>query len=265
MTLVLATPTRDGLVLAADKRSADPVRGVRDTLTKVVAVGPHTALALTGRATFESYRACPPGPPVFTTLYDAEAEIRDFYRTVEPSFPGTTQGLADRLRSGFEQYLQTQPFDDWPDGGEPPGYALYLAVFAHWCGRARRGQLVMAKFLYEKSPGRPLRGVRWVEVGAERLSYARAVPFGNLAVVGEIRHGADPRFDDLRGHPAVRRFLLDPTPADAVSAREAADFSKFLVRQCSDRTPLLGDSAYLIGPTCDVAVIDECRGFSWVP
>ena len=32
MTLVLATPTRDGIVLAADKRSCDAVRGVRDLI-----------------------------------------------------------------------------------------------------------------------------------------------------------------------------------------------------------------------------------------
>jgi hypothetical protein len=107
--------------------------------------------------------------------------------------------------------------------------------------------------------------VRWVEVPAEKLSYARAVPFGHLAVVGEIRHGTDPRFGDLRQHAAVRRFLLEPTPEDAVSAAEAADFSRFLVRECSHRTPLLGDSASRIGPTCDVAVISESGGFSWVP
>src|SRR4051812_3272906 len=104
MTLVVATPTRDGIVLAADKRSCDPVRGVRDTLTKVVAIAPHTAVALTGRPTVESY--CDgPADPAFVTLYDAETAICDFYRTVEPSFPETTKGLAEKLCSGFEGYL----------------------------------------------------------------------------------------------------------------------------------------------------------------
>jgi hypothetical protein len=257
MTLVVATPTRDGIVLAADKRSCDPVRGLRDTLTKVAAVGTHTAVALTGRPTFESYR-----DPVFTTLYDAEAEIRQFYQSVEPAFPETTTGLTDHLCSGFGHYLTKQPFDDWPESGEPPDHTLYLAVFAHWGGRC---QLVMARFLYEKSRHGRLRGVRWVEVAAEKLTYARAVPFGNVAVVREIRHGADPRFDDLRGHAGVRRFLLDPTPADAVSAEEAADFSKFLVGECSRRTPLLDSSPYLIGPTCDVVVVDGSRGVCWLP
>ena len=263
MTLVLVTPTRDGLVLAADKRSCDPVRGVRDTLTKIVPVGPRTAVALTGRPTFESYTACPSGPQAFTTLYDAEVEVREFYRGVEPSFPETAAALEDRLRSGFERYLTTQPFDDWPESGEPPEHALYQAVFVHGGVRERRGQLVLAKFLYERSPDRPVRGMRWVEVPAEKLAYARAVPFGNLAVVREIRHGGDPRFDDLRRHPGVRRFLLEPTPAAAVPAPEAVDFSKFFVGECSARAPLLGDSPYLVGPTCDVAVIDDSRGFSW--
>src|SRR4051794_18712136 len=163
MTLVVATPTRDGIVLAADKRSCDPVRGVRDTLTKVVAVGPRTAVALTGRPTVESYYDGSAGP-AFATLYDAEAAIRDFYLTVEPSFPETTRGLTDKLCSGFEGYLATQPFDDWPESGEPPEHTLYLAVFAHWGGPERRCQLVMARFLYEKVRDRPLRGMRWTEV-----------------------------------------------------------------------------------------------------
>jgi hypothetical protein len=263
MTLVVATPTQDGIVLAADKRSCDPLRGVRDTLTKVVAVGPRTAVALTGRPIVESCRDGPAGP-AFATLYDAEAEIRDFYLAVEPLFPETTTDLTDKLCSGFESYLATQPFADWPETGESPEHTLYLAVFAHW-GESERGcQLVMGRFLYEKVRDRPLRGMRWTEVSADKLAFARAIPFGNLAVIREIRHGDDPRFDDLRSHSGVRRFLLESTPADTVSAREAADFSKFLVEECSNRTPLLDGSPYLIGPTCDVVVVSESRGVSWL-
>jgi hypothetical protein len=123
----------------------------------------------------------------------------------------------------------------------------------------------MARFFYQKVLDRPLRGMRWTEVSADKLAFARAIPFGNLAVVREIRHGGDPRFDDLRGHAGVRRFLLDRTLAEAVSAQEAAAFSTFLVGECSRRTPLLEGSPYLIGPTCDVAVIGESRGVSWFP
>jgi len=70
--------------------------------------------------------------------------------------------------------------------------------------------------------------------------------------------------DAWRPEPITRRFLLDLTPADAVSAQEAAEFSKFLVGECSHRTPLLDGSPYLIGPTCDVAIVGESRGVSWL-
>lgn len=62
----------------------------------------------------------------------------------------------------------------------------------------------------------------------------------------------------------VRRFLTGWTPAEDVSADEVIEFSRFFIRECSRRTPLLDVTPYLIGPTCDVAIIRKDTGFAWV-
>src|SRR5437763_1875234 len=63
MTLFMATPTRDGVVLAADKRTWDPLRGVRDDQEKVVLLGTHSAFATTGLPCYERFFLQPPAPP----------------------------------------------------------------------------------------------------------------------------------------------------------------------------------------------------------
>src|SRR4051794_25245161 len=99
MSLFLATATRDGVVLAADKRTWDPLRGVRDDQEKVVRLGTHTALATTGLPRFETALHVPPEPPAFALLYDAAEVIREYYGGADPLFPESQQGLAERLRS----------------------------------------------------------------------------------------------------------------------------------------------------------------------
>jgi hypothetical protein len=264
MTLFMATPTRDGIVLAADQRTWDPLRGVRDDQEKVVRLGTHTAFATTGLPCYERFFFQPPAPPVFIPLYDAAEVIREFYGAADPLFPESTQGLADRLMSTFAEHLRRLPFPQWPECAGPPDDILYQAVFVQYCRRAGAFRYVLAKFLYRKDRQDTLPGVRWREADPKRFGLARSLPAGNLAVYHEVVGGNDPQFDDLRGHPGVRRFLIELTPAEGVSAEEAVEFSRFFIQECSRRTPLLDGSPYQIGPTCDVAVIGKDGGFSWV-
>jgi hypothetical protein len=99
----------------------------------------------------------------------------------------------------------------------------------------------------------------------EACEDSRLRAIGDFELILELRHGKDPRFDDLRERDDVKK-LLDKKQRPAfgtVSEAEAADFCRMMIDLTNERWSLLSKNDCPVGPARDIAAIDP-DGFRWI-
>jgi 20S proteasome alpha/beta subunit len=121
MSLVVAIETGAGLVMAADKRQYDLIRGDQDSVDKLHPIDNLTAFSATGYVGFAD-------PVTFAPIFDVKQSIRDFYRNRGVEIPASFDGLCQEL---FQQFLTFWANHPSPAVGLAKGEALYQVVFFH--------------------------------------------------------------------------------------------------------------------------------------
>ena len=259
-TLVIIVPTRDGFVIAADRRTNDVVRGDLDTTLKIKRVGQFTALTITGNSTFLD-RA------TMKVRYDAE-EIAvnvlgadDLTGTLSKYWTPLAMSLTDK----FKQYLSNYPLSQWPPAMDTfPDNALFQMEVVHYDRRAKQMTVNNLVVLY-----RPALGTPWVEpsVGEyppEKLRDSEPMAFGNVKAYLELSDGHDRRFDKWRKQRSIRKLLGKHVPANHVSKRDALKFCQQMIRASAEILPLIDTSPNHVGTTMDVALLSSGAGFGWL-
>lgn len=258
-TLIIAIPTRDGLVIVADKRTSDPIRGDLDNAEKIVNIGKFTAISTTGISNFLDRRT-------FQELFSAEQVITEYAQNnpFPPSSDAEWRHIADALAAKFRSFLSWLPIWDWPSDGDPPDNALFQIAFFHYDTERGSYRVDTLRFGYRKVLPEPWMEIRGYHEPPEALLTARPMVFGNLAVYNELKAGRDARFADVRMLPSVRRLLSPGIEAKTISKTEAIEFAKTVIQVTSQRLYLVDKSTYHVSEVVDVAIIDPRQGFSWL-
>lgn len=263
-TLVVALATKQGLLVCADRRTYDPVRGDLDDTEKITQIGNRAAFASTGIPTF--YKLLTNSLTQQTTLvpgFLADSVAQSFFQKNGFTDSETSwQGLARELVQSFESFLRSTPYKFWPETGNPPDNALFqLGVF--FLDEDGRAHASYVRFTYIKSPVPVINVFKSVEPDASFIR-VRPIALGNIAVFTELREGVDKRFDDVRREHLLKRFMREGPEVKQVSLTDAERFARRVIRLTSERTHLLESSTFHVGPTTDVALLDPKKGFRWV-
>jgi hypothetical protein len=259
-TLVIIVPTKDGFVIAADRRTNDSVRGDLDITLKIGRVGQFTAITVTGDSTWLD-RA------TMKVRYDA-VEIAEDILSADDLTGALSQywtPLAMSLTGKFKQYLSSYPLSQWPPAMDTlPDNALFQMQVIHYDLRARQMTVSNLVVLYRPQFGNP-----WVQASIgdyvpEQLRDSEPMAFGNIKAYVELRDGHDRRFAKWRKERSIRKLLGKHIPANRVSKRDALMFCQQMIRASAEVLPLIDTSPNHVGTTMDVALLSSGTGFGWL-
>src|SRR6185369_10641042 len=152
-TLVIATATKEGLVICADKRSYDELRGDIDTIDKISKLSPKVTSSSTGNVRFyEVHSSLLTNEKSLKLVYDADDIVKDYFSKKE--FKNNEEfwgGLEDVLAEKFKQFLsQTRP-EIWPKSAVAPKHILYQIIFSYLVNKNEIRSTLM-EFIYKKEP-----------------------------------------------------------------------------------------------------------------
>ncbi len=254
-TLIIATPAKDCLMIAADKRTYNQVDGDLDTITKIVKLGRYTAFTAVGRPTILAL-------PNKNILFSAR-NIVEAYGLHDKDIAGTVLlPLRDKLIDEFKKCLRNLPYKMWPDSGDPPDKTLFEIEFYQYNQHRHEYLLLFLRFHYIKQPD-TLVDADIYEVSQRAFARSCIIPFGNLDVFEEIVQGNNAKLNLLRSSKVVQEFILDTLHQPLVDVDKAVNFSKYFITECSSLSQQINQSPNHIGTTMDIATIDPKNGFRW--
>lgn len=263
-TLIVTVLTKEGLVICGDKRSYDELRGDIDNIDKITSLAPNIVATSTGTVRFyEIHTDYVKNTKTLKLVYDADDIVKEYF--LKNKFENKRafwDGLEDKLGEGFQKFLsQTSPAF-WPKSAEPPNYTLYQLIFFYLEDKGEIKSFCV-QFMYKKEKPSLLQ-VKDKEIDQEAIQKLSPTAFGNTAIYDELYIGKDQRFNDVRADKIIKHFIKDKPSADKIEVKEAVDFSGRLITISSERTHLIENTTYHIGPTYDCALLSYKEGFKWL-
>jgi hypothetical protein len=257
-TLVVIVPTRDGIVIGADRRTNDEVRGDLDTTLKIRKLGQFTSATATGNPTWDD-RA------TLRTMYDVRDIAETFFRDrdLSGSLSELWRPLAVSLVEEFKLYLANYPFSQWPVAHDTPDNALFQLEVVHYNQQDKQFSLNNIVVLYRPQLGSPWMEVTNSEASPDQLRDSEPMTFGNRAAYLELKDGHDKRFDRWRKNKNIKKLLSQHIPASRVSKQDALEFCRELIHASAEILPLIDVSPNHVGFQIDVAMVST-RGFIWI-
>lgn len=246
-TLIVAVPTREGIVIAADRRTFDSVRGDLDTTLKIRPIGQFLAITSTGNATWMD-------ASTLKIAYNAKDIAEEFFHEQLPvdGLPEDWEPLARRLLGRFKKYLADYPILS-SDLQDP----LFQMEIFHYDPRTKQATVHNLRILYNAPPGSPQWDVKPLSADSGPIA------FGNTLAYRELSDGHDPRFDHWRHDAAIVKLLDKPLPANRISKEDALRFCQQIIRASAEMLPLIDHSDDHVGTAMDVALISK-KGFVWL-
>lgn len=262
-TLVVALATKDGLVVCADKRTYDWMRGDLDNEVKIRNLGIATLISSTGFVKFyDVLTNRVNGQQSLRLGFDANAVATEYFETHE--FDNSEvfwKGLTENLSSAFHAYITARPFADWPDTGDPPDNALFqLAIF--FLDVFKRPDAVYVRFRYTKA-NPPTIAVTYFRESVNIFEEVKPVVLGNVTVWKELESGRDERFNDIRAETQLMHFVKDRPLVNTISIQAGLTFARRLITVTSQRAQLIKDTKSHVGSTNDCALLSKHDGFQW--
>jgi len=256
-TLITSIPTRDGLVIVADKMVNDRKRGDQDTVTKIIPISKFVVFTTTG---------CPEilDANTFEPSYSVKNIVMKFYSLYKGNLSDSYTPLSKELLQEFNNFLGKTDYLDWPESIDYPDNCLFQVTFFSFNEIECQFHTDTIRFLYEKKFPNPSIRIMLYKEPSESFAYSKLFVFGKTAVFEEIMHGHDSRFDDLRSHNEIKRFLFQQAKIKDISKNEGVRFCKFFIRESGRLDHLIEPSPFHIGITVDAGIIDKKKGFLWL-
>lgn len=249
-TLVMAIPTNSGWTVCADRRRHDIVRGYQDAVTKLKRYGRNAIYADIGSSIlFVSDQRATPG--TVRETFNANETLKRFALTNHFS---DTPRFWSMLAGVVVNDLKTAIAANRPVAGENSDLALVFfwvregVLNRHFIriDFSNPERITPTESRYESRPGQE----------------GRTGAFGNSHLFAELLRGTDPRFDELRKDPDIKRFIRSPIDRQLITSGEAEAFAKRFIRISSEKTGLLLSGGGSIGPTSNCVAVTQTQSGS---
>jgi hypothetical protein len=254
-TIVAAVATKEGLLIAADRRTSDQVHGVLDNKTKIIRLLRTTAFSSTGTSKFHFMDRA--SGEDRGKAFDADEIVANYFDNI--NFENTDdfwKGLTRTLRNDFKGFLSHIAYDDWPESGDiAHNNEVFQLVFLYVDENGVIG-ITDIQFCYIK--GQPPT-IKFMKGQYASENFKRVDPYvaGNTNVFFEVRDGTDGRFDDIRTDQSVMRLWKGLPDVETVSVEEAETFCRKLIKATSE-------CDLFVGPTYDAAILNHQDEFRWL-
>jgi hypothetical protein len=244
-TLVVAIPTKEGLVVCADKRLHNNFTGeISDTFVKIYKLRKNALFTAVDGIGLIDKQTLKKEFDAFDTVNRFSTEVP--FEDNEKYWSGLTAALKEEIN----QYLLKRSFSDWPESGsKDSGYAMFSVIF-YYLDTENLIKSRVLKFRYIKQQPPILDPV---------VEPASIVKTPKLS--GKARLVIDMLSNDPALYEDSQIKELDEKVFDykAFSIIRATELANRLITISSTRLP----EAY-ISPSCDCAILRYRGGFKWL-
>jgi len=247
-TLVVLVPTREGIVVCADRRQWNRVEGATDT-DKLFSLDNKVGFAVIGDVmlSVENHGKL---TPVFTL----SESVKKFYaeRHFKDEDSQWTE-LTTSLKKSFEEAH------------------LALGIPPYVSQEATDDTVWEVDFIFDGNGAPTVNLVRYHLGGQITVESGPQAVYinGQTQVVKRIftpQQLTDDGFADLRGHAEIARTLNLAAPGNPsnVSVDDAIVLAHTFIRAISERMHLVSKEPTLVGPVCDCAIVRKGSGSTWL-
>jgi len=251
-TLVVTVPTRDGLVICADKRRWNKVQGGIDDDTKVFRIGKKALFAIAGHRSILSAID-------YTVLFDVADTPKSFFHQHPPErIEELWDDLQDAMIGAYRSHLE-RGLPPFSTEYLPPDGTLYLVMFYYVIGDDIRVKKIRATYSEVPQPAISTQ----VEDHTKRAMHSAEVE-GQSEVVAELREGTNPGFDRARDDPLFNRLKRGVDPGELSKSDGVAAARKIIDTTSRLRHLLAAPGPTMVSPSCDCGLLNV-SGFTWMP
>jgi hypothetical protein len=245
-TLYIALPCIEGRVICTDKSVNNEDGMVRTDMVKIHRLGKKAAFTLTGLAYAPSLSNAP--------VFDPKETVKAFFADKNLNYiDKQRQALACTLQKAIHSALITR----CGVPGIPPEktgcQVLVSFLDAHNILRAFRIEVSFDELRTEKARA----SISDVDVSLPDLS-GHCDPF--VAICG----GTFPEVEYLRRDPRFEVVAHRAPELRGLAAREVAGIARYIIRACSQASPVVTPQNISISEESDCCVLDRNQGFYWL-
>jgi hypothetical protein len=245
-TLVLLLPTREGVVVCADKREWNRVEGPSDNAEKIYKLGDSALFVVDGVSELLN-------PSTLKREYSLTDSVRQFYaKRPFKDTPQEWEALKSFLKNSFETSYRERgtPIETLPGSTDDVAWEV--------------------NFVYHSNRAPVIKQIEYHLGGAVTEQSLPQEPYitGQTDVVLRVlksKQFPDTRFSDLMGIVQIERAWNHSAAGypENVAVQDALFSSYTLIRASAERMHLL-NKPQMVGSTCDCALIGKPSGFSWL-
>lgn len=258
-TYVIATSTREGVVICADKRlSTEAHVPVTDGFVKIRQIGQQGIYSATGHFILTHKRNISFLNPTFID-FDLFSHIDDYFRNqntvkLEDAWAILGKDIANSLQKIEPEVLNVL----FPPKSEERTF-IFQTLFCYFDQQHN----LKGEFLSCTLDQRERRFyVTLTPLPDKQFHTSLPMTMGATAVYLEILSGTDKRFNDLRADKSLKAFVSGTIPINKMTADKAALLSKRLIQLTSERVHLL-DPVSQVSPNSDCALLSYKQGVKW--
>jgi hypothetical protein len=232
-SLVVAIPSQDGLVIVSD-RKVTTINPLAITTygdeRKIESINKFYGFTVTGRRREQGNVGDQ------NLVFNSPEIVKEFFKdNGEINLdPETLEALANKLMSSYLPILKSKA-TSLPKNSEKDLLAVLLYGYNV---QLQEYQLRMIRILYTVSNKLFL---RWEGSSYKELDFksSKVSSLGESFLVIELQNGNKKEFDELRSTKNAKEFLIDTK--QLYSTEKVIDFSKWIIRETSQRTDTVGE------------------------
>lgn len=259
-TLVIAIPTKDGLLLCGDNAISDG-KGtlVKDDFVKVYQIEDKGVYSATGNFILQHNRN--------TFLHDETRIDFDLFAYLEKFFSydfdfSQAASWNDLRESIVKSLYKMKPNilrAHFPPTPTNRHHVFRIAFFYLDNQQNIKGKIF--NYTFNTKAMQFYSDV--TSLSPEQFHSSLPIMMGVPEVADEIKSGTDKRFDDLRANKELRAFIAGTVPVSKLTAKKALKFSKYLIKLTSEKIALLQPNSR-VSPTSDCALLSPKTGVTWL-
>jgi hypothetical protein len=231
-SLVIAIPSQEGLVIVSDRKMTNVNPFANTTYgdeRKIDTVNKFFGFTVTGRRREHG------NVEGQNLAFNSPEIVKDFFKDKDQINldPGTLEGLANKLMNSYFPILKSKA-NSLPKNSEKDLLAVLLYDYNV---QLQEYQLRMIRILH--TVGNRLI-IRWEGSTYKELDFksSKESSLGESFLVIELQNGKKKEFDELRATTNAKEFLIDVK--QLYSAQKVIDFSKWIIRETSQRNDTVG-------------------------
>lgn len=246
-SLIVIVPTKEGLVICADKRGYSGNKGIEDNQKKLFKIDSQTAFSVTGNIGIYNKSG--------TGFLFNSIDIAKNYTSskgFEDSEP-YWKGLAQALEKEFANYLKNTKFEDRLSDFPERNYELFQVIFFN-INKSKEFKIPVLSYKYKK--GSLIDRSSITNADIDYVNFDKSfTATGRTEIIGELLSGNKKEFDALRVDTLLKPFLTNTIKKEQVKITDAVNFAKKIMEVSSKNIPMY------ISPDCDCAILDYKTGY----